>query len=371
MSSSLSEFRRFRSRRTGGFALVIVLSLMILLTLLAVGLLTLSAVALRGSTQGNAMAMARGNARLGMLLALGELQKHAGPDRIITAPSSILSERAVKPQLTGVWESWDYLPNAADLDYAGEKQNRFRRWLVSNSSPEETAVREFPTTRFSGETILLAGAKAFGADAAGQTDERQFITAGRVPVQRAGRALGALAWHVADESAKARINSYRNPAQEQGGWQKRALLAGHRPDPSLVKDSAGGTLSFLPTDADTKTFEIARETEGKLVSLNQADLLADSRRIARFRSHVTPYSLGVPVNVRTGGLKEDLSTLFAYSPAALPAVFNGKKLYATTHQITGASDPYWSTLKGYYDVYRERSLENTIPVYYTAARYFL
>ncbi len=66
----------------GGFALVVTLSLMVLLTLLAVGLLSLSAVALRGSSQGEAMALARGNARLAMMLALGELQKHAGPDRI-------------------------------------------------------------------------------------------------------------------------------------------------------------------------------------------------------------------------------------------------------------------------------------------------
>lgn len=57
---------------------------MVLLTVLAVGLLTLSTVSLRTSAQGNDLAIARANARLGLLLALGNLQKHAGPSSKLT-----------------------------------------------------------------------------------------------------------------------------------------------------------------------------------------------------------------------------------------------------------------------------------------------
>ena len=75
-----------------GFALVITLSLMVLLTLLAVGLLSLSSIALRSSAQGSAIAIARSNARLAMIIALGHQQKAAGQDQRVTAPADLAGD---------------------------------------------------------------------------------------------------------------------------------------------------------------------------------------------------------------------------------------------------------------------------------------
>lgn len=72
-----------------GFALVVTISLMILLTIVAVGLLTLSSISLRSSTTSSAMADARANARLALLLAVGQLQLHAGTDQRITSTANI------------------------------------------------------------------------------------------------------------------------------------------------------------------------------------------------------------------------------------------------------------------------------------------
>ena len=88
-----------------GFALVVTLSLMILLTLVAVGLLSLSAVSMRSSSQSKAESDARANARMALMFALGELQKHTGQDTRITAPADIVEPNA--PTLTGVWKSWE------------------------------------------------------------------------------------------------------------------------------------------------------------------------------------------------------------------------------------------------------------------------
>ena len=96
------EFRsRVCRRPDGGFALIITLALMVLLTLLVVGLLTLSGVSLREASQGEAMAVARANARMSMILALGELQKQAGLDMRVTARADMLSENS--PLVLGVW----------------------------------------------------------------------------------------------------------------------------------------------------------------------------------------------------------------------------------------------------------------------------
>ena len=85
-----------------GFALVITLSLMILLTVVAVGMLTLSGISMRATTQAKAMATARANARMALILAIGELQKSAGPDYRVTARSDIVSGNDTNACLTGV-----------------------------------------------------------------------------------------------------------------------------------------------------------------------------------------------------------------------------------------------------------------------------
>lgn len=105
---------RGKNRRASGFALVVTVSLMILLTMLALGLLSLSAISLRGAGQSAAISEARANARLAMMLALGELQKQAGPDQQITANGSIVSDNAIHPNWTGVWGQPNWLE---DPDY--------------------------------------------------------------------------------------------------------------------------------------------------------------------------------------------------------------------------------------------------------------
>ena len=87
-------------KRPRGFALVVTLSLMILLTIIAVGLLSLSSIALRQSGVNSAQASARDNAWLGLQLALAELQKNAGDDRRVTANGSIVTG-AQQPEMMG------------------------------------------------------------------------------------------------------------------------------------------------------------------------------------------------------------------------------------------------------------------------------
>ena len=364
--------------RNKGFALIVTLSLMILLTVIAVGLLSLSSITLRAAGQGEAMATAKANARLALMLALGDLQKTLGPDRAVTATSEILGTATAaptKPNLTGVWKSWDNFDptSTSTIDYVGEKTNRFQRWLVSSSNPADITARNFATAPWVGNTVELVGDGSLGP----AVPVSAKVSAGLIPVSKGGKTQGSYAWHVADESVKARINSYRDPSKNATLAQKRALLAGHRPDVSVISND----LDFLPTDNATsgpdgktasKNFELAKEVSNKITDFQQFDLLKGGTsatggksigRIKKFRNDVTPYSLGVIVDVRNGGLKQDLSSIFEMSGGStisLPTEFAGKKLYQSTLGSTftpglGYADPYWSNLAGYYNSFRNIS----------------
>src|SRR5688572_7892671 len=89
---SCAPIRNVSWRNTRGFALVISLSLMVLLTVLAVGLLGLSTLSLSTSTREADLAEARANARMALALAIAQLQKQTGPDQRVTMTADQLSE---------------------------------------------------------------------------------------------------------------------------------------------------------------------------------------------------------------------------------------------------------------------------------------
>src|SRR5687767_1997011 len=104
--------------RQRGFALVISLSLMVLLTVLAVGLLTLSAVSLRATGAGQARSEAEANARLALMMAIGELQTSMGPDQAISARASSIEASESDPNLLGAWRSWHWKPGSSGPSYS-------------------------------------------------------------------------------------------------------------------------------------------------------------------------------------------------------------------------------------------------------------
>lgn len=362
-TSMKSKILLFRRRR--GFALIVTLSLMILLTVIAVGLLSLASISLRSTGEGDAMSKARANAKLALMLAIGDLQKAAGPDKAITAPANLLDENSSKPQMTGVWQSWDYDPTSASLDYTSEKRSRFRSWLVSTAEPADGGLMDFGKNPWTGDTIDLVGTGTLGKGAPSES----MIKAGKVKLSHNGKLEGSYAWHVSDEGLKARINAYRDPASNTTLAMKRALLAGHRPDASVIT-AADQTKLVLPSDRDVSGYQKAMESVGKVVTLSQAGLLGNSK-IGRFNNDVTPYSLGLLTDVRKGGLKQDLTSLFEGGSAtaiSLPAAFKNQKLYQSTFGKSGVSDPNWNMLAGYYNVYKSSSMKASVakPSFYEA-----
>lgn len=334
-----------RRSRHRGFTLIITISLLMLLIMVAMGILSLASISLRQSSQGQAAAEARANARLALMMAIGDLQKTMGPDQAVTASSQLLAPDSSRA-LTGVWRSWAPKPDDAAPDYQGMKASRFVQWLVSTPVPGRQS---------STGTALVAPAQALTLSRAINSGDTPLV-ADRVMVQQGG----AYAWHISDESQKARIDLIRHPSPAAGLAEQRALVAGHRPSFKQITGADSFRFSDLPGDMTVGQYDQSRQTLTKMTSLEQAELLGGEIP-PNLRNDITTHSLGVLCDVREGGLKRDLSSAFSMA-GGLPPELANQRLYQSTHGIGGVSDPYWSMLSDYHNLFT-RYNRNTVPSY--------
>jgi hypothetical protein len=314
-SSSPDTFLNFNPGRplrftNRGFALVVTLSLMILLTVIAVGLLTLSSISLRGSSHGDAMSTARANARLALLLALGELQKEAGPDQRITARAEILDAKPDTPAIddvkqmhwTGVWKTGDKPTEDQRTASIGPNRALTGNWLVSNPTPG--GATPLDPTSYSGSganAVLLARSLGSGT---GKAD----VAVPAVPVGKnpSSSQSGKYAYWVSDEGVKAKVNL------------KDLTLAGSSSGSNYVRNlthfstsQASAVHKVLPAPLNVDLRNQANID--KVITLDSLDLATTQPLTAStgtFAPDVTAYSMGVLADVRNGGLRKDLTAAF-------------------------------------------------------------
>ena len=335
--------RRFRQAR--GFALVISLSLMVLLTVLAVGLLGLSTITLRSSSQGEAMALARANARLGLMLALGQLQKHAGPDQRVTARADILDKNSPNPHLTGVWESWQIKPDAppSPSEYDSVRTDKFLGWLASSEDGKAHSELDF-AGKGATEPATLWGEGSLGSTA----PAKDHVKASRVSFSSKD---GNFAWAVMDEGMKARINTPFVEITGSQGMQTAQLGSGVRPNTASIEPLENLKRSFFVHGS--KDFATIEKGVSRLnFGLAADSLAAGSREPLKPLMHdVTSHSVGLFTDVAAGGLKEDFNLLT--NGNALPSVYNGKGVYTSRLNVTGPSDPRWESLHQLAKLYKD------------------
>jgi hypothetical protein len=284
-----------------GFALVSTLMLMVLLALLALSLLSLSAISLRSSSQGNAQAIAQANARMALMIAIGELQKHAGQDTRITASADILESD--NPPLTGVWKSWEGTDHEATGTLAGRprkpdydqkkksaaENGRFLTWLVSGSGdrekPASAASLVLKSPSATSIALVSKGSLAPG-------DDRQVHVE---PVNV--NPGGTFAWWVSGENQKAHSpRPYKPKNDNAAGWSE--LVRSH----AVADPEVFGLESLLDDPAQA----------GKIYTAATADLIAKAGASAfpgKSFHDFSPSSVGLLTNVATGGWRKDFSLL--------------------------------------------------------------
>lgn len=280
-----------------GFTLVITISLLVLLTLIAIGLLSLSSVTIRGSAQQAKLSEARANARMALMLAIGELQKQMGPDQRISttadqmmAPGgdgSTSSAAAGNRHWTGVYDSW-----AANV--VNRPAPRFRSWLVSGDANFLNSAASANTALSAANSLELVGAGTLGTTAG----ERQV----RVPAVRVNagvNATGRLAWWVGDQGVKAAVGAPAPLNDTSLAFARNSLLSPARHAVELA--SVGSVKPFANlTPADTRL--------PLVTSWPQAGFVASDVQTPRALFHdLTASHSGLLTNVRAGGFRKDLS----------------------------------------------------------------
>ena len=299
MKSSINQHRFTPARRPqAGFALVVTLMLMILLTIIAVGLLTLSTISLRSTSQGGYLATARSNARMALMLALGDLQKNSGPDTRVTARADVLDRNS--PMIVGAWKSWEgtdhEMTGAAQGrpvspgNYKTTKENRFLGWLVSG---DPSKVKILPDISPAGGKAILLGAQSVGTGTG--RDKLQINLTPTLTTN--GNEKGAYAWWVSGENQKVRLpKPYEPSADNNGRWAANAKSH------SIADPKALGLEDLLDDPAPAL----------KAVSLKQADFISDPGTLPtsrEFYHDLSTSSVGLLTNTATGGWKKDLSLL--------------------------------------------------------------
>ncbi|MCF7733629.1 MAG: hypothetical protein K9N23_18210 [Akkermansiaceae bacterium] len=333
---------------------------MILLTLLAVGLLTLSGVSLRAGAQSEAMATARANARLAMMLALGDLQKSAGPDQRITARADVLDEKSANPRLTGVWQSWEIKasPEPQPDDYKKSTRDaKFLGWLTSGSDRQAVRQTSF-ASRAPSEPVTLMGKGTLGSQAAAS----DFVTVSSIPVVTKSR--GTVAWAVLDEGIKVRVNTpYADDATSPGA-KTAQLGAGERPGTEFIKGLSPLERSFF--EQDSEKFATVKKGVSQLNFALAAENLAPGlREILRPLTHdVTTHSVGLLTDTARGGFKEDFQLLT--NSSSLPSGYANKGVYVSNlgmNSSTVPSDPQWGSLQEFARLYKTQvSNSNGVPL---------
>jgi hypothetical protein len=274
---------------------------------------------------------------MALMIAVGELQRHSGPDTRVTASASILNPVSASSSdelaVTGVWKSWegsDHIqtgdtaarPIVPDYDSkrrpATSSSGRFLSWLVSKPSNINDAdlIRDDPAwnvgtalanivrnTPFNGSVPLVST----GSLAAGDARQVHVVP---VPIEGGGSQRGTYAWWVGGENQKARLPEPYNPVNDDvAGW---SLLAKSH---AVADPSALELDTLLAADGPAKA--------AKAVSLGTTSLLAgnavpDPDPSKQFHDLSTS-SVGLLTNTATGGWRKDLSLVTENWDTTLPA----------------------------------------------------
>jgi len=373
---------RLQNNRQGS---VLLLTLLIVSLLLTLVLSFMVVVRLNYRTQDQRVnnVQAQQNARVALQIAIGELQKTAGPDQRITAPADLVADTdsegaatsapngiTVQPGArywTGVWAnrnpdiSYDLAPDQIDAD---DTEPALLNWLVSGNESTRyqqlsgggvvpvTASRFSPVTTVQGfdagsdafsrpsfssvsggvDGVMLVGPNTVSDSSPAHAQESfnrgNYVVAPLVDLEASGQVRGRYAWWVGDEGVKARSN-LQNRYQQTGEIDDQffAFLVSQRDALEFVDDADGVRLGS--EDYDFTNPAIPRLLFREDLSFLDPGATERLSRAARARFHdLSLHTSGVLADSYAGGLRKNLtadildtSSDHSYRPADSDPIF--------------------------------------------------
>ena len=290
-------------KRQSGFALVVALSLMAFVLMLILSMSLLVQVETTNASRSLDQLRAKEAARLALMMAMGELQKHAGPDQRVTARAEILGDSNVLPETknwTGVWDTTD--PTASP------------QWLVSGNSPDPSSLSKNQSTLY--------------RPASNATNPDNIVAVPYQPADTSDNRTTIYAWWVSDEGSKVHIalperieplaNGFFTEFANTGlsAEEQNQILKQITPRRFRAEQFFGADTSLVPSAIENvKKLKVATKISKAKETLRRLHNASDPSVLNGIENtewedafyHATAFSKAIIADTDAGGLKIDLS----------------------------------------------------------------
>ncbi|WFB34779.1 hypothetical protein P3T73_11470 [Kiritimatiellota bacterium B12222] len=342
--------REFVSQREGSVLLLTLMVVSILLVLV-LSFMVMVRLELAGLSLHQQKMQARLNAKLGMELAMGHLQKLAGPDQRATARGELFSNDssnisglevpAGNQKMIAVWDSRSYDEESPE-DHASAG---FLGWLSSGMSEGASpSFTEAAPQAGDADSILMVGPGSVALSS-------DYIYARRIEHDHT-----VVAWVVDDEGLKAQLGN-------------------RTPDEVVLSPSGGGV---LPSAFDYAVLEGMSDLVGadflkmnRMNSLDELSLLGAPVLLSSEKYYdYTFRSTGVLSDAKNGGLKGDLTLAFENDVVfdrVFPDTDQDKYLLIDDDKLSTSTDLqtngyiHWHIFRDYYNLKRTIQERNNTP----------
>ncbi len=322
---------------------------MVLLSFVLLLMLSLSSlvnIELSSTSQQRAMLEAETNALLAVNLALGDLQKYAGPDQRVTARADVLGGTN-SVYWTGVWSAE---PDASGTQSA-IKDRAPLKWLVSEPGASDGELPDPVGFAPEEDPITLLDTRTNTTD---PVEEGDLIQLTKQPVSGGqGAVNGYYAYWVADDGVKA---SVALPVDETTTTTSSNLEA-RNPRRMALDAVSDDFAALLKNESDPQAYTDNIERLGLPVDMaGVTQVLDGNEELVREHFHdLTTIARGVQANVRDGGLKKDLTAAFSDDAefSKLLAFHGSDQIFDHQGPTQTAKDPggpEWAQLRSFFEL---------------------